>query len=129
MLKKLENRTITQDEYKQLQWDRRFGNRRKRGVNRFWAQEREALLNGGSGTRNWNQQQREDIINRKTPQFNEEPIEGHHKYNAIDYPQIADDPNNIYPVTNNEHFERWHGGNYQNDTSGVPLNPDYPEEF
>lgn len=81
------------------------------------------------GTRNWDSNQIEDIKNRKTPTFNGEPIEGHHKYNAMDYPQLADDPNNIYPVTNNEHFERWHGGNWQNDTSGVPNNPDFKEEF
>lgn len=36
---------------------------------------------------------------------------------------------NKLQMTNNEHFERWHGGNYQNDTNGVPNNPDFPEEF
>ena len=129
LLNKVEDRKITKNEYKLLQWDRRFKNRRNRGVKRCWTQERNELLKGGNGTRNWNQQQRSDIINRKTPQFNGKPMEGHHKYNAIDYPQIADDPKNIYLATNNEHFERWHGGNYQNDTCGVPLNPSYPEEF
>lgn len=127
--KKLENRTITKDEYNHLEWDRRFGNRRKRGVNRFWDKERNDIINNGKGTRKWNKQQRQDIINKKTTLYNGEPIEGHHKYNAIDYPQIADDPNNIYPATNTEHFERWHGGNYQNDTSGVPNNPEFSEEF
>lgn len=29
----------------------------------------------------------------------------------------------------NEHFERWHGGKYQNDTSGVPNNLEFEEEF
>ena len=65
----------------------------------------------------------------KTPKHNGDPIEGHHKYNALDHPQIADDANNIYPATNAEHFSRWHGGNYQNDTFGKPLDTSFPEEF
>ena len=56
-------------------------------------------------------------------------MEGHHTYNALDYPQLADNPDIIYPATKDEHFNRWHGENYQNDTSGLPLKPDYPEEF
>ncbi|NRT43429.1 RHS repeat-associated protein [Clostridium beijerinckii] len=127
--KNLKNRTITKDEYRQLQWDRRFSNRRNRGVDRFWSSERKRLNSGMEGTRNYDSQQIEDIKNSKTPTFNGEPMEGHHKYNALDYPQIADNPNNIYPATNNEHFNRWHGGNWQNDTSGVPNNPNYKEEF
>lgn len=50
-------------------------------------------------------------------------------YNAIDHPHIADDKDNIYPATWNEHFERWHGGNFQNDTTGLPLNESFEEEF
>ncbi len=48
---------------------------------------------------------------------------------AIDHPQAADDAQNIYPATDKEHFNRWHGGNYRNDTYGKPLDSDYPEEF
>ena len=36
---------------------------------------------------------------------------------------------NIYPATKNEHFNRWHGGNWQNDTFGEPLKPWIPEDF
>ena len=72
--------------------------------------------------RNWTDKQRNDILNGKTTQYNREPMEGHHKYNAIHYLQIADDPTNIYPATDDEHFKRWHGGNYQNDIYGVPNN-------
>lgn len=100
-----------------------------RGENRFWAAERKRLKKGQKGTRNWSAQQRKDILNNKVPKLNGDPIEGHHKYNVIDYPQLADDANNIYPATFMEHFMRWHGGNYQNDTSGVPINPLFKEEF
>jgi len=126
---KVQNRTITRTEYAHLQWDRRFANRRSRGVDRFWAAERRALNDGKPGTRNWSPQQRADILARRVPKLNGEPIEGHHRYNALDHPQLADDPANIYPATRTEHFERWHGGNFQNDTFGRPLNPGFPEEF
>lgn len=56
-------------------------------------------------------------------------MEGHHKRNIAEYPALADDPNNIYPATKYEHFERWHGGNWQNETHGTPNNPLIPEEF
>ena len=32
-------------------------------------------------------------------------------------------------ATEAEHLYRWHGGNFQNDTFGDPLDPDFPEEF
>lgn len=126
---KLKNRTITREEYRHLEWNRRFENRRRRGINRFWAKEKEKLKNGEPGTRNWSEKQRDDILNGKVPKYKGEPVEGHHKYNATDYPHLADNPDNIYPATPNEHFERWHGGNYQNSTNGKPNNINFKEEF
>lgn len=126
---KLESRTLTKEEYKRLDWDRRFANKRAKGVSRYWAEERAQLKLGEPGTRNWSPEQRADILANKTPKFNGEPIQGHHKYNALDHPQLASDPKNIYPATRTEHFERWHGGNWRNDSFGEPVNLKYPEEF
>lgn len=126
---KLENRTLTREEYKRLDWDRRFANKRAKGVSRFWADERAKLKLDEPGTRNWSADQRADILANKTPKFNGESIQGHHKYNALDHPQLASDPKNIYPATRTEHFERWHGGSWRNDSFGEPLNYSYPEEF
>ena len=127
--RKIENRTATKQEYEHYQWNKRFANRRNRGVQRFWSEERKRLQAGQKGTRNWTEQQKQDIINKKTPTYEGKPIQGHHKYNAADFPQLADDDRNIYPVTVNEHLQRWHGGNWQNDTEGVPNNPNFEEEF
>ncbi|WP_427198614.1 hypothetical protein ACNFZE_16770 [Pseudomonas aeruginosa] len=120
---------MTREEYQRLDWDRRFANRRATGVRQFWAEERARLQQGQMGTRNWNPQQKADILSGKRPQFNGETVQGHHKYNALDHPQLANDPKNIYPATKTEHFGRWHGGNWRNDTFGKPVNPDFPEEF
>ena len=127
--RKIKNRTVTRQEYERYQWNKRFVNRRNRGVKRFWSEERKRLQAGQEGTRNWTEQQKQDIINKKTPTYGGKPIQGHHKYNAADFPQLADDDGNIYPVTINEHLQRWHGGNWQNDTEGVPNNPNFEEEF
>ena len=126
---KISQRTATRDEYQQVQWSRRFDNRRSRGVQRFWSAERKRLLAGQDGSRSWTAEQQSRIIKRLTPQFNDQPIEGHHRYNALNYPDIADNPSYIYPATDLEHLYRWHGGNYQNETHGAPLNPLFDEEF
>ncbi|MEM9213245.1 MAG: DUF4157 domain-containing protein [Cyanobacteria bacterium P01_F01_bin.150] len=126
---KLSDRTLSKEEWDHLDWDRRFGNRRARGVSRFWSKERRNLKTGESGTRNWSLEQQEAILAGKTPKFDDISIEGHHKYSALSYPQLADNPDYIYPTTRNEHLKRWHGGDYQNSTHGSPLDPDFEEEF
>ncbi|WP_232097391.1 polymorphic toxin-type HINT domain-containing protein [Gimesia maris] len=126
---KLDDRTITQQEFKHLEWDRRFANRRATGVRRFWASERVRLRAGEPGTRAWTPEQAEAILAGRKPQFNGETLEGHHLFNALDHPHIANESWNIYPATRTEHFQRWHGGNWQNDTFGQPLNPLFFEEF
>jgi len=75
------------------------------------------------------QDQADDILAGRTPRFNGEPIEGHHLFNALNHPHIANQPWNIYPATAAEHFRRWHGGNWRNDTFGVPLNSQFLQEF
>ncbi|WP_164473484.1 hypothetical protein [Deinococcus psychrotolerans] len=128
MKEKLNNKTLTKEEWQHLEWDRRFSNRRKRGVDRFWASERIALRKGAP-SRNWTEEQKSDILSGKTPKHEGKPIEGHHRYNAIDHPHIADVSENIHPATWDEHFNKWHGGNFQNDTFGQPNNPAYPDDF
>lgn len=126
---KLESRTITNEEYQHLNWDRRFANRRATGVRQFWAEERARLRAGEKGSRNWSPDQQNAILSGKRPTLNGETIEGHHKYNASDHPQIANDPKNIYPATRPEHFNRWHGGSWRNNSFGEPVNPLHGEEF
>ncbi|MCU0092451.1 DUF6531 domain-containing protein [Pseudomonas koreensis] len=126
---KVETRTATRDEVAHLDWDRRFSNRRQRGVDRFWSEERKRLRAGEKGTRDWSPEQADDIMRNKRPKFDDKTIEGHHMYNALDYPQLADKAFNIYPATRDEHLYRWHGGSFQNETKGKPLNPLVPEDF
>jgi|GEM_PF-957256 len=126
---KIENRTVTKEEYKRYQWDKRFSKRRAAGVTEFWKQEKKRILDGESTTRNWTHEQKQEILKSKKPQYNEKSIIGHHTYNAMNYPHISNRGELIYPVTGREHLKGWHGGSYSKNAPGRPVNPDYLEEF
>ena len=72
----------------------------------FWARQRQnrARL---PGTRNWSATDIDAIMRGQNPQG----MFAHHKYSVSLYPQLANNPSNIIPVTFGEHFHRWHGGN------------------
>ena len=118
---KIEKRQASKQEYKEYQWNKRFRERRKKGVERFWRQERERLLRGERGTRNWSKEQRDKIIHGGKPKFKGLIIIGHHSYSASKYPHLADKGEIIYPVTVREHFRGWHGGKYKNSLPGRPI--------
>ena len=121
LAKKVETRQATKKEYKEYQWNVRFRERRKNGVKRFWRQERERLLRGERGTRNWTKEQRAAIIRGETPKFKGLYVIGHHSYSAVKYPHLADKGEIIYPATSREHFRGWHGGNYKKSSAGKPI--------
>lgn len=126
---KINNRTITQEEYKRYSWNKRFKERRDEGVKAFWQKEIDAIQKGDAGKRNYLPEQLAEMEAGNIPTFGGKKLAGHHKYSASEYPQLANDPNNIYPATFREHFERWHGGRWANQSRGVPLRPEYMEEF
>lgn len=118
---KLADRTITREEYEQLDWNKRFAKRRRDGVDEFWVQEQDRLLNGENGSRNWTPEQRESIINGNKAQFDGKTLQGHHTYSASQYPHLANRPEVIYPATFNEHFRGWHGGNWKTSLPGERI--------
>ncbi|NMD71601.1 hypothetical protein HHO41_14970 [Bacillus sp. DNRA2] len=124
----VKNRTITREEWKQLMWNKRFKRRRDNGVDDFWEQERERLLNG-EATRVWTEKQAKDIINGKAPKYEGKTMIGHHTYSASKYPQIANKGEIIYPLTFREHLYRWHGGSYKKSLPGKPLNNSVDNDF
>lgn len=126
---KIEKRTVTKEEYKRYQWNNRFLKRRVAGVNQFWKQEKKRILYGKPTTRDWNAEQRQEILKGRKPQFDGQPIIGHHTYNAMNYPHVSNRGELIYPVTTREHLKGWHGGNYSKNAPGRPVNPNFTEEF
>ncbi|MGM0969828.1 MAG: T7SS effector LXG polymorphic toxin [Bacillota bacterium] len=120
---KFENRTITKLEYENYKWNKKFAKHRNTGVNEFWYQERQRILNKEDPTRNWDKQQLNDILNGKKPKVDGKTVQGHHSYSASQYPHLANKGEIIYPATPNEHLNGWHGGNWKNSLPGERIKP------
>lgn len=117
---KVRDRTITKDEYKKLEWNKKISAKRQDAVNEFWDQEQIRLQKGENGTRNWSPQQKADILNGKRPTYNGKTIQGHHTYSVSKYPHLSGNSEVIYPATFNEHLKGWHCGNFRN---SLPVEP------
>ena len=91
--------------------------------------EKKRILNGEIPTRDWTNEQIQEILKGKKPQYIGKPIIGHHTYNAMNYPHLCNKGKLIYPVTNREHLKGWHGGNYSKNAPGRPVEPNHLEEF
>ena len=126
---KLLNRTITMEEYKRLEWQKRLDKRRRDGIDAFWAREAVLIETNQPTTRNWTAEQRAAILKGKRPKFKGQTIYSHHKYSVAKYPHLANIGKLIYPATFREHFERWHGKDYKNSLPGRPANPQIKEDF
>lgn len=118
---KIKDRTATQEEYTKYMSDKRFSNRRKKGVREFWTQEQERILTGKPTTREWSESQIQDILHSRRPKYNGKTLQGHHMYSASRYPHLANQGLIIFPVTFDEHLYGWHGGNFQTSLPGRPI--------
>ncbi|MBQ2032120.1 MAG: hypothetical protein II483_07950 [Lachnospiraceae bacterium] len=127
--KKEDNRTITKEEYRRLNWQRRLDKRRRDGIEAFWEAEADRINRKLPTTRNWTVTQREAILNGLRPKFKGEPMQSHHTYNVAKYPHLANIGFLIYPVTRNEHFNRWHNRSYTKSLPGKPMNYQIKEDF
>lgn len=86
------------------------------GISHAWRFEQAEVLLGGAGTRQWTPAERLELIETGV-------VRGynmHHINSQAAYPELTGDPNNIVPLTRQEHLEA-HGGNWQNPTSGPLL--------
>lgn len=77
-----------------------------------WEREK-ALILQGKGTRDWNERQQREILERGSVRG----FEGHHMISVQISDELAGDPDNIQFLTWREHLQA-HGGNYFNPTNG-----------
>lgn len=119
--KKVQNRTATIEEYRNMRMSERLNARRIAGRDEFWQVEKERLQSGQSPTRKWTAAQIESILSGKRPTFNGKTIQAHHTFSVTKYPHLANKPEVIYPVTFQEHFFEWHGGNWKTSLPGKRL--------
>lgn len=116
------NRTLTKEEYKHKEWQRRLAVRRNKAIKDFWAIERIRILNNLPTTRNWSAEQRQAILMKQRPKYKGRSLESHHTYSVAKYPHLSNRYELIYPATHNEHLNGYHGGNYRNSLPGKPIN-------
>ena len=119
--KKEANRTLTKEEYKHKEWQRRLSNRRKEAITQFWKNERSLIKRNLPTTRSWNAEQRQEIVSGRQPMFKGKAITSHHVYSVAKYPHLANRRELIYPATFYEHIYGWHGGNTKNSLPGIPI--------
>ena len=123
------SRTLTREEFKRKEWQRRLNIRRKAGIDSFWDHEKYLIANNLHTTRNWSASQRLDILNNKRPKYKNVTMQSHHIYSVAAYPHLANKGSLIYPATHHEHLHRWHGGNYHTSSPGKPINHSIKEDF
>ena len=106
-----EKRELTIDDKKKL------NSERQKAVREAWRIEKEHVALG-EGTRDWTPEQQQEMMeNGKVEGF-----EGHHMKSVSNYPEHAGNPENIQLLSEKEHFEGAHQGNFRNLTNGY-YNP------
>lgn len=92
---------------------KKISNERQNAVRNAWKEEKERVKNG-QGTRNWTPEQQRELVERGAVTG----FEGHHMKSVSLYPEYAGDPNNIQFLSENEHLNGAHQGNYHTVTNG-----------
>ena len=92
--------------------ERSIATRRREGVEKAWARERD-LVSEGRGTREWTVAEQKQIL--KTGRA--DGYEGHHMKSVAKHPEYADDPKNIQFLNRSEH-QTAHKGNFRNESNG-----------
>lgn len=92
---------------------RKLSNLRQSAVRKAWKEERIRVENG-QGTRNWSLEEQKELKENGYVSG----YDGHHMKSVSKYPNEAGNPRNIQFLTEKEHFEGAHQGNYHNSTNG-----------
>lgn len=91
---------------------------RGRGVQMGWRGEKILLEMEHGGTRNWNQQEINEIVNKNGKVSG---YEGHHINNVADHPTLQAEGDNIEFLNREEHFKA-HNENWSNSSDGKLIN-------
>lgn len=86
---------------------------RNSGVRLAWKYEKADLELGGTGSCNWTEEQRDQILKNG----NVTGAEGHHQKNVADHPEHQANPDNIkFYKSREEHLKEGHKGDFRNET-------------
>lgn len=99
--------------------DPNYRGSRSKGVKLAWRYEQADVEMGGKGSANWDKEQRQEIKETGTVRG----AEGHHQRNVADHPEDQADPDNIkFYKSKQEHLEKGHQGNWQNESDAPKTN-------
>lgn len=91
---------------------------RNKAIRKAWERE-QLLVQEGHGTRDWTEEQQQDILNPdKGKAYDEQgrAFEGQHMKSAVEYLEYQGNPDNIQFLSKDEHLEA-HKGSWQNPTN------------
>lgn len=101
--------------------DFNYRGHRQAGVKLAWKYEQADIKMGGKGSADWNQSQRQEILENGSVRG----AEGHHQKNVANHPKYQADPDNIkFYKTGKEHLNKGHGGNWQNESDAPMIDKD-----
>lgn len=87
---------------------------RNMGVKRAWMYEKADIEMGGSGSANWSDEEKAQILKHDSVRG----AEGHHQQNVSDHPEQQANPDNIkFYKTKDEHLQDGHDGNWDNESN------------
>lgn len=95
---------------------------RNDGVKLAWKYEKADVAMGGKGSANWNNSERQEImetgkVHQKEVDGKKDGPEGHHQKNVADHPEEQANPDNIKFYKNKEeHLNKGHDGDFKNTT-------------
>lgn len=88
-----------------------------KAVRKAWQREQE-LVRVGKGTRDWNEEEQQDILENGVAYDDDgKAFQGHHMQNVEKNPEYQGEPDNIQFLTRDEHFKA-HDNDWQNPTNG-----------
>lgn len=92
-----------------------YAGSRNAGVKLAWLYEKADIEMGGNGSANWDETEKNEILNSKTGTVSK--AEGHHQKNVVDHPEYQADPDNIkFYKSRQEHLQEGHKGNFRNES-------------
>ena len=98
--------------------DSTYKSSRSQGVKLAWKYEKADVEMGGNGTANWNESQKQEILERGSVRG----AEGHHQRNVAAHPEDQADPDNIkFYKSRKEHLEEGHHGDFHNESDAPPI--------
>lgn len=99
---------------------------RQKGVRLAWKYEQADIKMGGTGSANWDETQRQEILDIDFQhKYSVRNSEGHHQRDVTNHPEDQTNPDNIkFYKSKSEHLEKGHNGDWKNESDAPMIDKD-----